>query len=316
MDTETLKLIVNVARQGGFASVARAQGVDPSSISRAIAGAELELGTRLFHRSTRTLALTEAGAAYVARIAPVVEELERARDEAANASTQVAGTLRLTASVAYGARRIAPLLKSFRTQHPQLKIELLLSDANLDLVAERIDLAIRLGTQFEGDMVVTKLHDTQYRVVASPAYVQKHRALKAPTDLSGHSCVLLALEGFRNEWQCMDAKGNVERVNVRGDVSVSSPLVQWQCARDGLGPALLANWLCDEAIAQGELIDLFPHHRVTATRFDTAVWLLYPSRSYVPQKVRAAVDFLKAAQANTLKPSKTTPQVPHKTRPT
>jgi DNA-binding transcriptional LysR family regulator len=105
--------------------------------------------------------------------------------------------------------------------------------------------------------------------------------------------VLLALPGFQNEWHFKDARGRRISVPVRGAVTVSNPLVQWRCAVESLGPALLADWLADEALASGKLVDLFPQHQVTATEFDTGIWLLYPSRHFLPRKVRVMLDFLK-----------------------
>jgi DNA-binding transcriptional LysR family regulator len=309
VDIQNLKLFVEVARQGGFAAAARAHALDPSSVSRSIAALEAELGLRLFQRSTRKLALTEAGHLYLGRVAPLVDELGHAREEAAAASAGVAGTLRLTTSVAFGYQKLAALLPKFRALHPQLKLEVLMTDSNLHLVNDRIDLAIRSGARFEGDMVCTQLLTTRYRVCASPAYVAQHglpgspqeapqespqqSPQEPPQNMARHACVLLALPGHQSEWQFKDARGRVLSVPVHGSLVVSNPLVQWRCALQGLGPALLVDWLADEALASGELVDLFPHHQVSATRFDTGIWLLYPSRQFLPRKVRVMIDFLK-----------------------
>jgi DNA-binding transcriptional LysR family regulator len=293
MNSEDLGILVEVARLGGFASVARDRGVDPSSISRAIAGLEAELGVRLFQRSTRKLALTEAGHLYLNRITPLVDELSHAREEALSVSKGVTGALRMTASVAFGYQRLAPLLSEFKAQHPMLKLEVLMSDVNLNLVNDRIDLAVRLGSRFEGDVVCTKLMNTQYRVCASPSYIRTHGRPIKPSDLKRHSCLLLSLPEFRSAWHFKDRKGKVQDIEVSGEVIVSNPLVQQRCAVEALGPALLADWLSDELVASGKLIDLFPGYRVTATTFDTGVWMLYPSRNYLPGKVRAMIDFLR-----------------------
>jgi DNA-binding transcriptional LysR family regulator len=298
MDAITLKTFVDVARLGNFAHVARKHELDPSSISRTIAGLEDELGIRLFQRTTRKLSLTEAGHLYLARVAPLVDELEYAREEALSVSKGATGTLRMTSSVSFGVLQVAPLLKEFRALHPQLKVELLLSDANLNLVNDRIDLAIRLGGQIEGDAVITRLMRTRYRVCASPGYIAAHGAPKQPADLSTHRCLLLSIPEFRNEWHFKNLRGKdkdtVQSVPIDGDVVISSPLALRDCAVQGMGPVLLTNWLANPALTDGTLLDLFPHHLVTATSFDTGAWLMYPSRSYLPLKVRAMVDFLKA----------------------
>jgi DNA-binding transcriptional LysR family regulator len=293
MNVDELRLFVEVARLGGFAAVARSNDLDPSSVSRAIAGLEEELGVRLFQRSTRKLSLTEAGHLYLCRVAPLVEELDDAREEALSVSKGIAGVLRITASVAFGYQRLAPLLSEFRVRHPALKLEVLLTDSNLHLVNDRIDLAIRLGTRFEGDMICTKLMSTRYRVCASPSYILAHGAPRKPKELSKHQCLLLSLPEFRSEWHFKDSKGRVQDVEISGGMTISNPLVQQRCAVDGLGPALLADWLSNELVATGSLVDLFPQFYVTATSFDTGVWLLYPSRNFLPTKVRALIDFLR-----------------------
>jgi DNA-binding transcriptional LysR family regulator len=293
MNSEDLELLVEVARLGGFAPVARSRNIDPSAVSRSIAGLEAELGVRLFHRSTRKLSLTEAGHLYLSRIEPLIDELSHAGEEALSASKGVTGSLRMTASVAFGYQKLAPLLAEFRAKHPMLKLEVLLTDVNMHLVNDRIDLAVRLGSRFEGDVICTKLINTRYRVCASPSYIRTHGKPHKPQDLKKHSCLLLSLPEFRNKWHFSDRKNKVQDVEVTGEVIISNPLVQQRCALEGMGPALLADWLCDEHVAAGNLVDLFPSHAVTATSFDTGVWLLYPSRNYLPGKVRAMIDFLR-----------------------
>ena len=295
MDTSILKLFVEVARLGGFAAAARRHELDPSSLSRSVASLEAELGLRLFHRSTRKLSLTEAGHSYLARVAPLVDELDFAREEALALIKGATGVLRMTTSVAFCYRRLAPLLPTFLAQHPGLKLDLLITDTNLHLINDRVDLALRMGSSFDGDLVCTKLMPTRYRVCASPAYLRQKGAPKHPQELEDHSCLLLALPEFRNQWHFKDALGLLQSVTVTGPLVISNPLVQSRCALEGMGPALLADWLVNEELAAGSLVDLFPNYHVAATRFDTGVWLLYPSRSYLPFKVRAIIDFLKAA---------------------
>lgn len=288
-----MRLFVEVARRGNFAAVARDRDVDPSSVSRAVALLEDELGVRLFQRTTRRVALTEAGKLYLSRVTPLVDELDHARDEVRGVSAGPSGTLRLTASVAFGCTCLVPLLPEFRQRYPNVKLELLLTDTVLDLVAERVDLAIRLGRRFDADFVATKLSDTPYRVCASPAYLKDRKAPKVPAELQQHSCLLFALPDFRTRWLFRDRKGAVQEVPVRGDVTILNALALRACALAGMGPVLLGNWLVDEDIKRGRLVDLFPDYRVTATDFDTATWLLYPSRSHLPNKVCVMIDFLK-----------------------
>ena len=195
-----MRIFVEVAHRGSFAAVARDRNVDPSSVSRAVALLEDEVGARLFQRSTRRLMLTEAGEIYLARIALLVDELDHARDEVRGVSAGPTGTLRLTTSVAFGYTCLVPLLPEFRERYPGVKLELMLTDAVLDLVAERVDLAIRLSRRFDADFIATKLLDTQYRVCASPEYLNKNKAPATPVELQFHKCLLFPLPDFRSRW--------------------------------------------------------------------------------------------------------------------
>ena len=293
MELKQLTLFVEVTQKGSFASVARDRDMDPSSVSRAISLLEHELGFRLFQRTTRRLALTEAGEHYLEQIQLPLDELEQARDRARSAGGEPTGTLRLTASVAFGQTLLVGLLPRFQEAFPQLRLELLLSDARLDLIAERIDLAIRLGPDPSGDFVAVRLFPTRYRVCASPEYVKTHAPIGSPADLTGHRCLLFALPRYRTRWHFRKPGMSEQTVPISGDLVISNALALRDCARAGLGPVLLADWLIGTDLAEGSLVDLLPDYEATATDFSTAAWAIYPSRSLLPIKVRLVLDFLK-----------------------
>ncbi|HUH84318.1 MAG TPA: LysR family transcriptional regulator [Stellaceae bacterium] len=293
MDITTLAIFVEVMRRGSFAAVAKDRNLDPSSISRLIAGLEDELGLRLFQRSTRRLAATEAGRIYFERTEPLLEELARASQSARDVSITPSGNLRVSTTVAFGQLCIVPLIAEFRQRYPNLSLELLLTDVNLDLIGERIDVAIRLGPRLDLGYVGARLFSTRYRVCASPAYVAREGMPHSPAHLSDRDCVAFALPGFADRWLFRRASGEVTEVPIKSNLKLSSALAIRRCALDGLAPALLAHWTIDADLANGSLVDLFPHYGVTATDFDTAAWILYPSRSYLPLKVRTFVDFVR-----------------------
>jgi DNA-binding transcriptional LysR family regulator len=294
MDLSDLTLLQDVARAGSFAAVAKARGVDPSQVSRAVAQIEDTLGLRLFQRTTRRLSLTEEGENYLSRALPLVEELARLTTEVRTQRAQPSGTLRLTASVTFGQRVIVPRLADFRAQHPRVAIEAIFTDANLDLVADRIDLAVRLAPAVEGDVIATRLMDTRYRVVAAPAYLARHPAPVQPRDLRDHRVLLFTLRPFRTRWLFRQGT-TVTEVPVAGDITLSPAGSLREAALAGLGPALLPDWLVDADLRAGTLVRLLPGHEVTATTFDTGAWAVYPSRSFLPAKVRAMIDHLRAA---------------------
>ena len=223
----------------------------------------------------------------------ILTKMLHARDAASQISGAPHGLLRVTASVTFGQMRLLPLLPAFRARFPDLKIEFLFTDENVNLVSERMDVAIRLGPVVEGDLIAAKLMDTHYRVVASPSYLGAHPPLKVPLDLQRHRALLFTLRAYRTTWLFRNEEGREESVPIAGDITLAPAGSLLAAARLGLGPALLPNWLVDDAIAMGHLVDLFPRHRVTATTFETAAWLVYPSRSYLPSKVRVFADFLK-----------------------
>ncbi|RZM82158.1 LysR family transcriptional regulator [Leptolyngbya iicbica] len=296
MDISTLDVFVEVMRQGSFAAVARDRNVDPSSISRTIAGLETELGIRLFQRTTRRLSPTEAGTTYFERIEPLLAEMQQAIAIATDISGQPQGTLRVTASVSFGQRCLVPLLPAFRQQYPDLAVELLLTDAVVDLLAERIDVAIRLGILADSSLIAQRLMPTHYRVCASPQYLAEHGQPQQPGDIAQHECLRFPLSGFRSRWLFKDAAGSLSEIPVHGSVVISNALALQQCAIAGLGLALLPNWLIDHELRSGDLVDVFPTHQVTATEFNTAAWLVLPSRSYQPRKVQVFLEFLQQSR--------------------
>lgn len=293
MNVPDLLLLHDVARAGSFAALAKARGVDPSAISRAVAQIEGTLGLRVFQRTTRRLSLTEEGEAYLSRALPLVEELSRLTAEVRAERAQPAGTLRLTASVSFGQQVIVPQLAGFRARHPQVAIEAIFTDANLDLVADRIDLAIRLAPAVEGDLIAARLMETRYRVVAAPAYLADHPAPARPEDMSDHRALLFPFRPFRTRWRFRRGAAEIE-VPVAGDITLSPAGALRDAARAGLGPALLPDWLVDADLRAGTLVRLLPDWDVTATTFDTGAWAVYPSRSFLPAKVRAMIDFLRS----------------------
>lgn len=293
MDVQQLKIFIDVVERGGFAAAARARDLAPSQVTRAIAQLEAALGARLLHRTTRKVTLTEAGLAYLERVRPLVDALDAAAEEVRSSTGDLRGTVRMTASVAYGQAVLVPLMPELHALHPALQIDLLLTDALVDLATQRVDLALRLAPSVDDALVGVALAPVRYRVCASRAYLERHGPLHAPQDLATRDCVRFALPGFRTQWHFRDRDGQVTSVPVGGWLVVSSALALHRAALDGLGPALLPDWLVQDDLACGRLLALCPDHEATAGNFDSRVWLLYVSRRHVPRRVRAVTDFLK-----------------------
>lgn len=293
MDIEQLKIFVEVVERGSFSAAARALDLPPSAASRAVAALEDELSVRLLNRTTRRLSLTEAGQAYVAQMRPALDGLQRAAEDARQSTAQVKGLVRLTASVSFGQMVVLPLLGELHRRYPELDVEVSMSDAVVDLVSERVDIALRLGPPTDSSLVGQELSPIRYRVCASPAYFAVHGRPTKPADLKDCACLRFPLPGFRSQWKFRRDGGAPELVEVGGWLTVSTAMGLRQAALDGLGPALLPLWLVQRDVAAGALVDVFPEHEVTASNFDSAVWLLYASREHLPWRVRVVIDFLK-----------------------
>ncbi|WP_242541914.1 substrate binding domain-containing protein [Leptolyngbya sp. Cla-17] len=203
------------------------------------------------------------------------------------------GTLRVTASASFGLKCIVPLLSEFERLYPDLTIDLLLTDTVVDLFSERIDVAVRLGLLADSTLIAQQLMPTHYSVCASSGYLKRSRQIQHPHDLEHHNCLLFPLAGFRSRWIFKNRKGELSEIPVSGRTMISSAIALQQCAIAGMGLALLPNWLIDADLQAGTLIDVFPDYAVTATDFSTAAWLVYPSRAYVPLKVRMFTEFIR-----------------------
>lgn len=294
MDTSTLAIFVETVRKRSFAAVARDRNVDPATISRAIASLEQELKLRLFQRTTRTIQPTEAGMVYFERVEPIVGELARAQLAAADVNERPQGTLRVACPVSFGELNITPLLPAFAALYPELQFDLILTDVALDLITEHLDIAIRVGPLHDSTLIVRKLCPMIARVCATPEYLRRHGRPATPDDLLHHRCLLLALPGFsRNNWKFTDGQGRTKEIAVNALLRTSNAMALKQCALADMGITLQARWMVGKELRDGRLIDLFPEYQVTAALDDAAAWLLYPSRTYIPQKVRVFVDFLR-----------------------
>lgn len=303
MQVDTLVTFVEVVRGGSFAAVARRRRVAPSSISRVVAALEDELGVRLFHRTTRKLTPTDAGMAYFARIEPLLAELERATSAAADTG-DLRGTLRITAATGFAQANIVPLLPSFAQQHPRLSFDLLLTDAMLDLVADRIDLAIRIGALPDSSLVAHRLCDVQYVCCASPAYWRRRGLPAHPQELARHDVLRYPIAAAGPRWrfslrdggQGVDQRGDQPvDVRVEGRVVAANAAALRDLATAGMGVVLLPRWNVADELRRGALVAALEDWRATVSEESAAAWLVYPSRRHVPTKVRAFVAFLKDA---------------------
>ena len=292
MDIETLQTFIDVVRRNSFAAVARKRYQDPSVFSRRIAALERECGMRLFDRNTRRLVLTASGRQVFERLSGPVAAIDQAFDAGRDELQEPSGDLRMPMSTSMGERWFMPRLAEFRSRFPQVQLDLLLSDQRVDLISAQIDLAIRLGQRVEGAYAATRLMETRYHIVAAPELAARFADGKALNDVEA---VVFPLPGYHSTWRLRDGDGRIEEHEINPTLTISSALGIRRAVMDGMGVGLLANWMVDDDMTDGTLVDLFPSHTASAADFDTSAWLVFPTIDYVPARTRAMIDHLKAS---------------------
>ncbi|HWV10879.1 LysR substrate-binding domain-containing protein [Pseudomonas sp.] len=281
---EGLDEFVAVAECGQFTAAAERLGLSSSQVSRQIARLEERLQTRLFYRSTRRVALTEAGQTFLHHC----QRLQDAREEALRAvgdlNSEPKGLLRMTCAVAYGERFIVPLVTDFMTRHPQLRVDIELSNRTLDLVHEGLDLAIRLGRLQDSRLVATRLAPRQMYLCAAPDYLQRYGRPHSLSELSRHNCLV----GSTDQWSFqLDGRESSQRV--QGNWRCNSGQAVLEAALRGLGLCQLPDYYVLEHLRSGALVSLLDNHQPP----NTAVWALYPQQRHLSPKVRQLVDALR-----------------------
>ncbi|MEA5464114.1 LysR family transcriptional regulator [Leptothoe sp. PORK10 BA2] len=292
MDLSALELFIDVMQQHSFAAVARSRNIDPSSVSRVIAKLERDLNIRLFQRSTRKLQPTEAGQLYFDRVFPAVTELTVARQQAMEVSQTPRGTLRVTAPGVFAEKQLTPLLPEFARRYPELRVELLLVDAYLDLIAERIDVAIRVGALRDSTYRFQKLRSIEFFICAGPGYLAEHGVPERPEEIVDHRCLLFPRRDHSLSWLFRDEAGAITEMPIQGQYLITNSAAIRNCAVANMGLTLLPDWLIEKDIAIGQLVRLFSRYTVTATDFNSGVWLLYPSQGFISRKTQIWIDYL------------------------
>jgi len=290
---QALRAFMDVAESGGFSKAARRLGVATSSVTRLIDALEVSLGTALLTRSTRQVTLTDAGAAYLEQISRVLSDLEEADGSVSDTGAEAVGPLRISLPVAFARLCLAPHIAGFLRENPRVSLDLVLSDAYVDLASERIDVAVRIGTPaMQPHLIVRRLAEHQRYVVASPEYLKQHGTPGAPEELIGHECPRFAFQTGPQHWAFLAPDGNVRHVEVQGRLAANSADILREAALGGLGIVLLAEWLIGEDVRAGRLRRLFGDYEINPQEQGVCVYAAYlPNRRH-SRKVQAFLDFL------------------------
>lgn len=287
MVTETQELLVFhcVVKHSSYAKAAEELALSPSGVSRIVSRLEERLGARLVQRTTRKLALTEAGTAFHIRTTQVLADLAEAEAEV-QATQRPRGILRVSASVAFGQAYVAPLLADLAARNPELSVELSLTDRFVDLIDERVDLALRIGRLTDSRLIARRLCTNHRILVASPGYLERHGVPKHPSELTQHECVLFTSFARPREWRLLGPEGPVT-VPVSGRFAANSAEVVASLAKRDLGITVGATLVVGKALLSGELVRVLCDWEFDAS----AIFALYPSQRQLSTKVRTAVDF-------------------------
>jgi DNA-binding transcriptional LysR family regulator len=278
---------VRVVEAGSFAAAAQRLALSPAMVSRHVQALEQHLGTRLLNRTTRRLSLTEAGAAYFERCRQLLRELEEMDLSVAAQVQQPRGVLRVNAPVVFGTRHLARLLAQYEARHPEVAIDLSLTDRFIDLVEEGADLAVRIGALTDSTLVARRLCPARIVLCAAPSYLERYGTPRSIDDLQRHNCLGYSYTRGGTEWEFQTAAGPVV-VPIRGSLRANHGEVLCQAAIDGLGIALQPTFIAGDALRDGRLRQVLPQAQVT----ELSAYAVFPSRKYLSAKVRTFVDFL------------------------
>ena len=285
---ERLAVFLDVAASSSFSKVGRRLDLAPSSIARQIATLETQVGAQLFRRSTRGLTLTHAGELLREHGQRALHELADAHEAVSLLQGAPRGLLRITAPTAFGQRHLMPVLTSFLASYPEVQVELILEDGYLDLVSQRIDLAVRIGVPEDSRLVSTRIAPQRRLLCASPAYLERHGAPQTLDELAQHECLTTAGTPPAG-WWTFGSQRDYQRIAIKGRLVCNSTEAILQAARQGAGIAHLAAWLTYDSIRSGHLVQLLEHIPAHQEATIQAVW----TRSELAPKVRAFIEHLR-----------------------
>lgn len=283
----TMRSFVAVAREGSFTAAARRLGVSTKLVSKHVQDLEAELRTQLLRRTTRSVSLTDVGGAYLERCRPILDQIDELDALVQEKQERLAGPIRVTAPTAFGGTELADALAPFLRRHPDVEIELRLSDTRVALVEEGVDLAVRIGALRDSTLVARKLSDMPLVLCAAPDYLAAEGRPLTPQALATHRCLIDENVAEARHWRFRRGDETVV-VEVSGPLRANAPSALMRLAQRGLGIARLPAYVADRALAEGRLERLAPDWRT----LDFGLYALYPPNRHLTARVRALIDHL------------------------
>lgn len=282
-----MSVFVRVVDAGSFSQAARQMLMTPSTVSKLIVRLELRLGVRLLERSTRKLSLTDEGRIYYERSHVLLTELDDVERELAQGAQKARGTVRINASVAFGTMAIEPNLPAFWQAHPNIQINLSLCDDIVDMYLDRTDIAFRVGALNDSTLRARKIGIARRKIVASPAYLEKHGVPQTQEDLCEHNCLSFNFRRVSPVWPMHQSGRIVDRI-VQGNLQANNGETVRRMAIAGVGIARLADFHIDEDLATGRLVEVLAQSGHDCEE----VHALYQGGQHVPQRIRTFLDFM------------------------
>lgn len=285
---QAMALFVRVVETGSFSKAAREFGTTQPTATKQVAAIEARLDVRLLNRNTRGVSPTEAGAVYYEKCKAIVRDAEEADSAARLQQTQPQGLLRVGSSVAFGRRVVVPLALQFMQQQPQLQVDLSFEDRYTDLVAQGIDVAIRMGKLADSSLGARYLGANPWLMVASPAYLRASGTPRKPADLEAHQALIYNSVQGSDVWRVRSPRGETSTVPVRARLRSNNLSAVLAAARSHMGVAGLPWYVASESLASGAVVEVLKGHSLP----EQEIHAVYPSPKLVPGKVLAFIAFL------------------------
>lgn len=285
-----MAVFATVVEADSFSAAAKILGVSPSSVSRSINRLEEQLNCRLLERTTRKLRLNEQGQAVYQRCKDMRSAADAVLDVSGQLNPLPQGTLRISIPKAIGHLLIHPLMPEFLNRYPKVDVQMLLEDRYIDLIDDRMDLAIRMTDDPPVGMVGRKLLNIEHIICASPDYLERFETIEHPRQLREHSCIYLSEQPKDRQWTFHKQTQKIT-IEVTGRYAVNHTQVRLDAAKQGLGITSLPYFTVHEALQKGELVQVLPEWHFL-TGYTGATWLIYPPNRYQPTKIKVFIDYL------------------------
>lgn len=281
-----LEIFARVVTAGSMSAAGRELDLSPAVVSKRISHLEARLGTRLFHRTTRQLQLTETGRGFYERVVQILSTVQEAEAFVSSGHERAGGTLRITAPIAFSRLHIAPYVGSFMKRYPDVSIEIIATDQMVDIVKDGIDVAIRNAELDDSSLVSKKLAPCRRTFCASPAYLKEHGTPKTLNDLASHK----VLVENNQAWHLSGPEGIVS-LKLSSEVKTNSSEIVHQAVLSGCGIGFLSTWENRDDLLARRLIPILPQYRESP---GVAIYAVYPDKQFVPARLRVFLEFFEA----------------------